>query len=163
MSKEIKMSDTEKGIRASAVMDFVDMIRGAYASGFIDNYPTNYDIYRSAQVHVKDRYGVQTDNWDDELAKESRINNHDRLVEENKRLREERDEAIELAKRANKGYSHMIKLHNNYLSEQITSTDLNEPDYIDHQDVYEIGRDVFMLENGLSEEDMKGVLRSDVE
>lgn len=82
------------------------------------------------------------------------INNHDRLVEENKRLREERDEAIELAKRANKGYSHMIKLHNNYLSEQITSTDLNEPDYIDYQDVYEIGRDVFMLENGLSEEDI---------
>ncbi|MBJ6952944.1 hypothetical protein [Vibrio cholerae] len=88
MSDEMKMSDVEKNIRASAVMDFVDMIRGAYDSGFIDNHPTNYDIYRSAQMHVKDRYGVETDNWDDELAKESRNDNHDRLVEENKRLRE---------------------------------------------------------------------------
>ncbi|GIC29792.1 hypothetical protein VCSRO147_0610 [Vibrio cholerae] len=88
MNDEMKMSDVEKNIRASAVMDFVDMIRGAYDSGFIDNHPTNYDIYRSAQMHVKDRYGVETDNWDDELAKESRSDNHDRLVEENKRLRE---------------------------------------------------------------------------
>ncbi|ENV1281856.1 hypothetical protein ACE25E_002492 [Vibrio cholerae] len=88
MSDEMKMSDVEKNIRASAVMDFVDMIRGAYDSGFIDNHPTNYDIYRSAQMHVKDRYGVETDNWDDELAKESRNDNHDRLVEENKRLHE---------------------------------------------------------------------------
>ncbi|WP_336941455.1 hypothetical protein [Vibrio cholerae] len=88
MSDEMKMSDVEKNIRASAVMDFVDMIRGAYDSGFIDNHPTNYDIYRSAQMHVKDRYGVETDNWDDELAKESRNDNHDRLVEENKRMRD---------------------------------------------------------------------------
>lgn len=66
------MNDLEKSVKASAVMEFVDMIRGAYGSGFIDNHPTNYDIYRSAQVHVKDRYGMDTDNWDDELAKESR-------------------------------------------------------------------------------------------
>ncbi|HIH0452595.1 TPA: hypothetical protein ACYHN4_002770 [Vibrio cholerae] len=88
MSDEMKMSDVEKNIRASAVMDFVDMIRGVYDSGFIDDHPTNYDIYRSAQMHVKDRYGVETDNWDYALAKESRNDNHDRLTEENKRLRE---------------------------------------------------------------------------
>ena len=94
MSNEIKMGDAEKRIRASAVMDFVCMIRGAYDSGFIDNHPTNYDIYRSAQVHVKDRYGVETNNWDDELAKESRSGNHDRLVEENKRLREALEQIV---------------------------------------------------------------------
>lgn len=88
MNEEIKMSDAERNIRASAVMDFVDMIRGAYDSGFIDNHPTNYDIYRSAQMHVKDRYGVETDNWDDELAKESRFDSYDRLTQENQRLRE---------------------------------------------------------------------------
>lgn len=100
MSDEMKMSDVEKNIRASAVMDFVDMIRGAYDSGFIDNHPTNYDIYRSAQMHVKDRYGVETDNWDDELAKESRSDNHDRLVEENKRLREALQKALSVVNRA---------------------------------------------------------------
>ncbi|HGF7398995.1 TPA: hypothetical protein AB5B32_001352 [Vibrio cholerae] len=100
MSDEMKMSDVEKNIRASAVMDFVDMIRGAYDSGFIDNHPTNYDIYRSAQMHVKDRYGVETDNWDDELAKESRNDNHDRLVEENKRLREALQKALSVVNRA---------------------------------------------------------------
>lgn len=88
MSDEMKIGDDEKIIRASAVIDFVDMIRGAYDAGFIDNHPTNYDIYRSAQMHVKDRYGVETDEWDDELAKESRSDNHDRLVEENAKLRE---------------------------------------------------------------------------
>lgn len=94
MSDEMKMSDVEKNIRASAVIDFVDMIRGAYDSGFIDNHPTNYDIYRSAQMHVKDRYGVETDNWDDELTKESRNDNHDRLTEENKKLREALEKAL---------------------------------------------------------------------
>lgn len=88
MIEEMKISDVEKNIRASAVMYFVGMIRGAYDSGFIDNHPTNYDIYRSAQMHVKDRYGVETDNWDDELAKESRSDNHDRLTQENQQLRE---------------------------------------------------------------------------
>ena len=60
-------------------------------------------------------------------------------------LRKERDKAVELAKRANDGYLHMINLHNNYLSEQITSTDLDEPDYIDHQDVAEIGQAIAKL------------------
>ncbi|MBY3671919.1 hypothetical protein HKH62_04980 [Vibrio cholerae] len=100
MSDEMKMSDVEKNIRASAVMDFVDMIRGAYDSGFIDNHPTNYDIYRSAQMHVKDRYGVETDNWDDELAKESRNDNHDRLTEENKKLREALEKTLSVVNRA---------------------------------------------------------------
>ncbi|EKO3640516.1 hypothetical protein M3898_000613 [Vibrio metschnikovii] len=74
------MSELEKNFKASAVMEFVDMIRGAYDSGFIDNHPTIYDIYRSAQMHVKDRYGVDTDNWDDELAKESRTDNFENAL-----------------------------------------------------------------------------------
>ncbi|OOE71729.1 hypothetical protein [Salinivibrio kushneri] len=74
-------------IKAQAVMDFVEMIRGAYASGFIDNHPTNYDIYRSAQMHVKDRYGVETNNWDDELAEKSRKDDNDQLTGEVSELR----------------------------------------------------------------------------
>ncbi|GHX29976.1 TPA: hypothetical protein AB5C23_001256 [Vibrio cholerae] len=76
------MNDLERNLKASAVMEFVDMIRGAYGSGFIDNHPTNYDIYRSAQTHVKDRYGVDTDNWDDELAKESRDDSFENAVQQ---------------------------------------------------------------------------------
>lgn len=59
-------------IQAEAVMSFVNMIRGAFSSGFVDNNPTVYDIYRSAQNHVKDNYGIDTENWDDELANTSR-------------------------------------------------------------------------------------------
>ncbi|MGD8172161.1 hypothetical protein ACQEXU_10905 [Vibrio sp. TRT 21S02] len=66
------MSELENNVKASAVMNFVETIRGAYGAGFIDNNPTVYDIYRSAQNHVKDNYGIDTENWDDELAKESR-------------------------------------------------------------------------------------------
>lgn len=76
-----EMSEVEKNIRASAVMDFVEMIRGAYCAGFIDNNPNNYDIYRSAQVHVKDRYGVETDNWDDEFADESKSDTQPRIAD----------------------------------------------------------------------------------
>jgi len=65
-------NELENNVKASAVMNFVEMIRGAYGAGFIDNNPTVYDIYRCAQNHVKDNYGIDTDNWDDDLAKESR-------------------------------------------------------------------------------------------
>lgn len=84
----MKMSDVEKNVRASAVMKFAETIRGAYESGFIDNHPTIYDIYRASQNHVSDNYGAKTENWNDELAKESRSNNHDRMVEEIAELKE---------------------------------------------------------------------------
>ena len=95
----MKMSEAEKDTRASSVMAFVGSIRGAYSSGFIDNNPTNYDIYRYAQIHVKDNYGVDTENWDDEFAKESRSGNHDRMTEEIAELKSTNDklsEAIQL-------------------------------------------------------------------
>ncbi|WJT09267.1 hypothetical protein [Vibrio harveyi] len=66
------MSELENNVKASAVMNFVEAIRGAYGAGFVDNNPTVYDIYRSAQHHVKDNYGIDTEIWDDDLAKESR-------------------------------------------------------------------------------------------
>lgn len=59
-------------VKADAVMEFANTIRGAYLSNFIDNHPTVYDVYRSAQHHVKDFYGVETPAWDDATAKTSR-------------------------------------------------------------------------------------------
>lgn len=75
------MSELERNVKASAVMEFVDMIRGAYEANFIDNHPTVYDIYRTAQMHVKDRYGVDTKDWDDELAEESRKNSFESAIQ----------------------------------------------------------------------------------
>lgn len=70
--------------KARAVMAFANMIRGAYSANFIDNHPTVYDIYRSAQNYVKDHFDFDTENWDDELAKQSRVDDdfisvHDHL------------------------------------------------------------------------------------
>lgn len=66
------MSESKNNVKANAVINFVETLRGAYGAGFIDNNPTIYDVYRSAQNHVKDNYGIDTENWDDDLAKESR-------------------------------------------------------------------------------------------
>lgn len=73
------------------------------------------------------------------------VNSHDELVAQLEQLTKERDKAIELAKKANDGHLHMINLYNNYLSERITSADLDAPDYIDHQDVAEIGQAIEQL------------------
>lgn len=75
------MSELERNVKASAVMEFVEMIRGAYYANFIDNHPTVYDIYRAAQMHVKDRYGVDTKDWNDELAEESRKNSFESAIQ----------------------------------------------------------------------------------
>jgi hypothetical protein len=83
---ELKMSEVERNVRASAVMEFANVVAGAYVAGFIDNHPTVYDIYRSAQNHVKDHYQVDTDVWNDEHAKESRSDTYEKLQEENQRL-----------------------------------------------------------------------------
>ena len=48
-------------IKADAVMEFVNNSIGAYEAGFIkQNYCTLLQLHRSAQHHVKDNYGVDT-------------------------------------------------------------------------------------------------------
>lgn len=91
----LNMSEVERNVRASAVMEFAEIIAGAYIGGFINNHPTVYDIYRSAQNHVKDHYQIETDVWDDEHAKESRSDTYEKLVEKNKRLAKALSEIID--------------------------------------------------------------------
>ena len=69
-------------IKADAVMDNARNIAGAYCAGFIDNHPTTYDIYRTAQNYVKDNYGIDTEVWDDEHAKQSREDTYKKLETE---------------------------------------------------------------------------------
>lgn len=80
---------------ANAVMVFATNIQGAYLGNFIDNHPTVYDIYRSAQNHVKDIYGVETEIWNDKDSKKSREDTFEKmeasLNAEIKRLREALD------------------------------------------------------------------------
>lgn len=100
-------------IKSTAVMDFVNMIVGAYDANFIDNHPTVYDIYRSAQVHIKDRYGAETESWDDKLAAESRNDTHKATLNELEKVKKQRDELLKLnqefaefAKR--QGWQHVL-------------------------------------------------------
>lgn len=51
-------------IRAKAVMNFAEVNRGAYLSGFVTAELTVYDVYQSARNHVKDNYGYETSPWD---------------------------------------------------------------------------------------------------
>ena len=96
---------------------------------------------KSGRLEVRDKYNDLILQAGSEWARDKLFD----MIIESEQLRKERDEALELAKKANGGYLHMINLHNNYLSEQITSTDLDEPDYIDHQDVAEIGQAIEQL------------------
>ena len=70
----ISHQDIEQA-KALAVLDFVNHIIGAYEAGFVDT--PNLDLsqlYRVAQVHVKDGYGVDfpmlNEVWGEELAEE---------------------------------------------------------------------------------------------
>ena len=59
-------------IRAKAVMEFAEIPRGAYLSGFVTAELTVYDVYQSARNHVKANYGYDTQPWDDDDAMEAR-------------------------------------------------------------------------------------------
>lgn len=59
-------------IRAQAVINFADMIRGAYLSGFVPSDLNVYDVYQSARNHVKDNYKINIPAWDDEVANQLR-------------------------------------------------------------------------------------------
>lgn len=48
-------------IKAQAVMEFVNVQVGAFESGFVvSNCVSLYSMYRFAQHHVKDNYGLET-------------------------------------------------------------------------------------------------------
>lgn len=60
-------------IKAGAIKDFVNSMIGAFESGFVDkNNPTLSEIHQVARNHIKDNYGIETDNivdeWGQELA-----------------------------------------------------------------------------------------------
>ena len=60
-------------IKANAIMDHVNHIIGAYEAGFVDSPTLDLSqLYRVAQVHVKDGYGVDfpmlNEVWGEELA-----------------------------------------------------------------------------------------------
>lgn len=96
---------------------------------------------KCGRTQIKDKYNDLILQARSEWARDKLFD----MIVGSEQLRKERDEAIELAKRAKDGYLYMINLHNNYLSEQITSSDLDEPNYIDHQDVAEIGQEIEQL------------------
>ena len=65
----------ENEIKAKAVMEFVNMMIGAFNTGFVDkNNPTLSEIYQVARNYIKDSYGVEVPDivqaWGEDLAKE---------------------------------------------------------------------------------------------
>ncbi|ACK47135.1 hypothetical protein Sbal223_2645 [Shewanella baltica OS223] len=69
---EHRYSKSIADIRAKAVMDFAEVTRGAYLSGFVTPKLTIYDVYQSARNHVKDNYAYDTQPWDDDNATTAR-------------------------------------------------------------------------------------------
>lgn len=69
---------TEAGIaqlKTDAVMSFVNLMIGAYDSGFVDtNNPTLAEIHQVARNHIKDSYGIDTpsivEQWGVDVARE---------------------------------------------------------------------------------------------
>ncbi|MEJ6520286.1 hypothetical protein PQI64_11075 [Shewanella bicestrii] len=55
--------DAVNGVSAKAVMNFAEVNRGAYQSGFVSPELTVYDVYQFARNHVKDNYGYETKPW----------------------------------------------------------------------------------------------------
>lgn len=69
----LEARQTANQIKADAVNEFVCMMIGALESGFVDkNNPTLAEIHRAAHHHVKDNYGIELpnieDQWGDETA-----------------------------------------------------------------------------------------------
>lgn len=54
--------------KACAVMEFVEIMIGAYEAGFVDSHtPTLAQVHQVARNHVKDNYGVETEPLDVDL------------------------------------------------------------------------------------------------
>lgn len=68
------MSEKEfNKIKADAVLDFVGTMIGAFEAGFVDkNNPTLAEIFQVARNHIKDNYGIETENiiqvWGEQTA-----------------------------------------------------------------------------------------------
>ena len=69
---EHRYSKSIADIRTKAVMNFAEINRGAYLSGFVTAELTVYDVYQSARNHVKDNYGYDTKLWNDDDATTAR-------------------------------------------------------------------------------------------
>ncbi len=58
---------TEDEMKAKAVIDFVNMMIGAFESNFVeDNSPTLAEVHQAARHHIKDNYGIDTPNITEE-------------------------------------------------------------------------------------------------
>lgn len=73
-------------IKASAVMEFVNVQVGAFEANFVEtNDVSLYSMYRFSQHHVKDNYGVETklmsEQWGDHIAELSRSETEKTIVE----------------------------------------------------------------------------------
>lgn len=68
----VDANDAENKVKADAVKEFVSLMIGAFESGFVDkNNPTLAEIHRVAQNHIKDNYGIDTPNIEEEWGKEA--------------------------------------------------------------------------------------------
>lgn len=57
-----EINQTINQIKAQAVMDFVEIMKGAYLNGFVPTDTTNLtQIFQTAKHHVKDKYGVDVE------------------------------------------------------------------------------------------------------
>lgn len=70
----------ESNLKADAVMTFVNELIGAFEANFVDDHkPTLATLYRCAQNHVNDNYGIDTPNihdaWDERVAEDCRNGN----------------------------------------------------------------------------------------
>jgi len=64
-----------KEIKSEAIMEFVDMMIGAFESGFTDkNNPTLAEIHQVARNYIKDQYKIEVNNivqdWGADLAED---------------------------------------------------------------------------------------------
>lgn len=58
--------------KSEAIESLVNTMIGAFESGYVEkNNPTLSEIYRVAQNHIKDNYGVEIPNIDDQWGKET--------------------------------------------------------------------------------------------
>ena len=65
---------SENKIKADAVLEFVNLMIGAFDAGFVDkNNPTLSEIYQVARNHVKDSYGIESPNIIEQWGEESAI------------------------------------------------------------------------------------------
>lgn len=67
-----RVKEAENKIKADAVKHFVNLMIGAFQSGFVaHNKPTLAEIHRVAQIHIMDNYDIESQNIEEEWGKET--------------------------------------------------------------------------------------------